>query len=48
MKAETVVKRALAVILYAPGQSSDGCIAKLFGGDVPNCAKMATTRGGSS
>jgi len=30
-KAETAVKRAFAVILYALGKSSYGCIAKLLG-----------------
>jgi hypothetical protein len=39
MKAETAVKRALAVILYALGKSSYGFIAKLFGVTPPAVQK---------
>jgi hypothetical protein len=39
MKAETAVKRAFAVILYALGKSSYGFIAKLFGVTPPAVQK---------
>ena len=39
MKAETVVKRAFAVILYVLGKSSYGFIAKLFGVTPPAVQK---------
>ena len=39
MKAETAVKRALAVILYALGKASYGFIAKLFGVTPPAVQK---------
>jgi len=39
MKAETAVKRAFAVILYALGKSSYGFMAKLFGVTPPAVQK---------
>jgi hypothetical protein len=39
LKAETAVKRAFAVILYALGKSSYGFIAKLFGVTPPAVQK---------